>query len=93
MSVEDVALVHFGALTLPSVSGSRLWTVAGPYNWDDVLDQFRKLHPSRTIMPNFQSGKDLSNIDNSKATAILQELGRSGWMSLEASVESLVGRE
>lgn len=93
VSVEDTALVHLGALTLPSIVNSRLWTVSGTYNWDEVLDVFRKLHPSRKFMDNFQSGHDLTKIDNFKATEILKQLGHDRWTGLEESVERLVGRE
>ncbi|ORY90635.1 Nadph-dependent carbonyl reductase from Sporobolomyces Salmonicolor [Leucosporidium creatinivorum] len=93
VNAEDVALVHLGALTLPSVVSQRVWSVAEPYNWDQVLAIFRKLHPSRTFVEDFQDGHDLSQIDRSKATEVLRQLGREGWRGLSETLEAAVGRE
>lgn len=93
VNAEDTGRIHLGALTLPSVAGERLWAAAAPYNLDEILAIFRKLHPSRTFPEESYPSRDLSVIDVSKGLAVLQELGQPGWQSLEASIEQIVGRE
>lgn len=91
MNATDTALVHLGALILPSVVSQRLWTTSSAFNWDQILSIFRARFPQKQFLDNFQSAQDESTVDTSKATAILKELGAGDWKDLETSLWEAVG--
>ena len=62
VSVQDNARVHVAALVCKDVQDERLFTIAYPYNWNDILVVFRKLYPERKFMDDIPNlGRDLSN--------------------------------
>ncbi|KAI1116065.1 aldehyde reductase [Nemania sp. NC0429] len=87
VDVEDDALLHVAAVIHPGVESERIFAFAEPENGDLLLAILRKLYPGRKFPANFQSDKDLSNIVPIKrAEALLREMGKDGWTSLEESI-------
>ncbi|KII83962.1 hypothetical protein PLICRDRAFT_433447 [Plicaturopsis crispa FD-325 SS-3] len=93
VDVRDVARLHVAALTLPSTDapGYRLWGAAEPYTWSQIVSILRKLRPDRTNLPErfeWETAPNLSHVDNSRSSALLKELGRDRWISLEESLKA-----
>ncbi|GIJ91135.1 hypothetical protein Asppvi_010100 [Aspergillus pseudoviridinutans] len=88
VDVQDDALLHVAAAIHPGVQSERLFAFAKPVNGDTVLAILRKLYPSRSFPSNFQAEEDLSEIvPRKRAEALLREMGREGWTSLEESIK------
>ncbi|KII83927.1 hypothetical protein PLICRDRAFT_118805 [Plicaturopsis crispa FD-325 SS-3] len=92
VDVRDTARLHVAALTLESTGapGYRLWAAAEPFTFNRILATVRKLRPDRTDLPEsyaWDTEPNLSQIDNSRSTAILKEMGRDGWIPYEESVK------
>ncbi|GJC88565.1 aldehyde reductase 2 [Colletotrichum liriopes] len=88
VDVQDNALLHVAAAIHPGVQSERVFAFAEPVNADGVLAILRKLYPGRSFPPNFQAEEDLSDIvPRQRAEALLREMGRDGWTSLEESIK------
>lgn len=75
------------AAALPHVKDQRIFGFAGRFNWDQILDIFRKNEPEKKFVDNFSGGEDPHKIvPAAKAEQLLRDLGRPGWTSLEKSV-------
>ncbi|GAA5884024.1 hypothetical protein JCM6882_002106 [Rhodosporidiobolus microsporus] len=94
IAVTDTALLHLGALLLPSIPPQRLYGCAGSVNVNEYLDLFAKIDPSRKVPAKFEGmdGKDLSKYDTAGAVEILQKMkgNGEGWKSLEEAVRDCV---
>lgn len=87
IDVQDTARLHVAAAIHPDVVSERIFGFAEPQNGDTMLDILRKLYPAKTFPENFQAGQDLSEVlPRARAEALLQDMGRDGWTSLEDSV-------
>ncbi|KFY76595.1 hypothetical protein V499_03802 [Pseudogymnoascus sp. VKM F-103] len=87
IDVDDAGRLHVAAAILPGLEDQRIFGFAGRFNWDAVLDIFRRHFPGRTFPDNFSSGEDGSEIiPRGKAEQLLRDLGRPGWTSLEESI-------
>ncbi|KAJ9365721.1 cinnamoyl-CoA reductase [Paecilomyces variotii] len=87
VSVEDVAYLHIAALLHPDLKLERIFAMAAPFNWTDVVEIIRKLQPDNDKIPDppADEGRCLHEfLEAGKAEKLLQEFcGRSGWTSLE----------
>ncbi|TVY16361.1 NAD-dependent epimerase/dehydratase terH [Lachnellula arida] len=88
--VEDVALLHIGALTQEGVKNERLFGFGGAVNFNSWLDVFRKLGPS-TPGPEDDPAQlhDLSTIDGKTELNLLKYFGKAGWTNFDHSVRKL----
>lgn len=89
--VRDTARVHVAALLDPAVQNQRLFSMAKEFNWTDIIETLRQIHPNNQKIPDppANEGRDLS--DFSQASRKAQELlgsffGQSHWKSLEESL-------
>ena len=73
VDVRDNARLHVIALTDPECNGKRLFAFAEPFNRTDVLNVFRKLFPEKRFPDDKPVGKDLSQIPNEDAEALLKK--------------------
>ncbi|KAF3355348.1 hypothetical protein VDGD_05835 [Verticillium dahliae] len=88
VDVQDDALLHCAAALHPDVQSERVFAFAEPVNGDKVLAVLRKLYPSRSFPDNFRAEEDLTEIvPRKRAEALLRDMGREGWTSLEASIK------
>ncbi|KAL9941454.1 hypothetical protein ACHAQF_003640 [Verticillium nonalfalfae] len=88
VDVQDDALLHCAAVLHPDVQSERVFAFAEPVNGDKVLAVLRKLYPSRSFPDNFRAEEDLTDIaPRKRAEALLRDLGREGWTSLEESIK------
>lgn len=86
--MQDDGLLHVAAVIHPGVQSERIFAFAEPVNGDRVLAILRKLYPSRSFPANFQAEEDVSDIvPRKRAEALLREMGRHGWTSLEESIK------
>jgi hypothetical protein len=87
VSVEDVAQLHVAALLDPELESERIFAMAAPFNWSDVVGIMRKLQPHNSKIPDppANEGRSLHLfVGVEKAEQILREFcGRPGWTSLE----------
>jgi len=89
VDVRDTARLHVIALIDPSCNGHRLFAFAAPFNWNDVLAIFRKQNPSKTFAQDIEGlGRDLSEIPNDDAEALLKKHYGKGFTSLEEVLEA-----
>lgn len=88
VDVQDNALLHVAAAIHPGVESERVFAFAEAVNGDRILAILRQLYPDRAFPADFQSEKDLSDIvPRKRAEALLQDMGKGGWTSLEESVK------
>lgn len=73
VDVRDTARLHVIALTDPECNGQRLFAFAQPFNRTDVLNVYRKLFPDRKFPEDQPVGRDLSQIPNEDAEALLKK--------------------
>ncbi|KAH7247627.1 uncharacterized protein BKA55DRAFT_676928 [Fusarium redolens] len=87
VDVDDTGRLHVAVAVLPNLEDQRIFAFAGRFNWDTVLDIFRKHVPDRKFPDNFSGGVDGNEIlPRGKAEQLLRDLGRPGWTSLEESI-------
>ncbi|KAK5121073.1 hypothetical protein LTR85_005557 [Meristemomyces frigidus] len=87
IDVRDTAKLHVAALIDPSANGKRLFGFAAPYSWNDLLAILRKQNPDRQFIDDKEGeGKDLCQIPNGEAEALLRKHYGHGWTSLEESL-------
>ncbi|GAA5838677.1 hypothetical protein JCM11251_003260 [Rhodosporidiobolus azoricus] len=94
IAVTDTALLHLGALLLPSLTPQRLFGCGGSVNVNEYLDLFALIDPSRKVPDKFpgMDGKDLSIYDTKGAVEVLRRMKGSGtvWKELETAVRECV---
>ncbi|KID82316.1 aldehyde reductase II [Metarhizium guizhouense ARSEF 977] len=89
VDVQDTARLHVIGLLDPAVRDERLFAFAGPHNWTDVIQVFRRLCPQSKLPPAPENeGRDLSDVKPAKrAEQLLGDFfGLPGWTSLEDSL-------
>ncbi|KAJ7676881.1 NAD-P-binding protein [Mycena polygramma] len=87
INVVDTARLHVAALIDPSCNGKRIFAFAAPYNWNDVLAILRKQNPGREFMEDLPGlGRDLSQVPNHGAEALLRKHYQKGFTGLEETV-------
>ncbi|EMR66145.1 putative aldehyde reductase protein [Eutypa lata UCREL1] len=88
VDVQDDALLHVAAVVHPGVQSERIFAFAEPVNGDRILAILRKLYPNRSFPSSFKADEDLSDIvPRKRAEALLREMGRDGWTSMEESIK------
>ncbi|EFY97729.1 aldehyde reductase II [Metarhizium robertsii ARSEF 23] len=88
-NVNDTARLHVIGLLDPAVRDERLFAFAGPHNWTDVIQVFRRLCPQSKLPPAPENeGRDLSDVKPAKrAEQLLRDFfGLPGWTSLQDSL-------
>ncbi|KAK1975559.1 hypothetical protein LZ30DRAFT_605345 [Colletotrichum cereale] len=84
IDVQDDALLHVAAATLPDVKSERIFAFAHPFCWDDILEIFRKQYPDKTFPDNFSSEPYPAIIKpRDRAEELLKRLGKPGWTPFE----------
>ena len=84
INVQDNARVCVAALIYGDVQGERLFIFSAPYNWNDILDIFRKHYPDHKFVENIPDiPRDLSKVGNERAQEHPKRFGRPGWTSLD----------
>ncbi|KAJ7603330.1 NAD-P-binding protein [Mycena polygramma] len=87
IDVADCARLHVAALIDPSCNGKRIFAFAAPYNWNDIFAILRKQNPGREFIEDVPGqGRDLSQIPNQGAEALLMKHYRKGFTGLEETV-------
>lgn len=90
IDVEDVSLLHIGALVLSGVKSERLFGCAGRYTVNDFLRIFRTLYPDRGIMHDVDNvPHDLRKVPNERSADVLKKMGVPGWKCLEDCIGQL----
>ncbi|KAL4798024.1 hypothetical protein BDV19DRAFT_377234 [Aspergillus venezuelensis] len=89
--VEDVALLHIGALTQEEVKNKRLLAFAGKFNFNSWLEVFRKQDPSKAWPEDDPTQSwDTRTVDGKTELEILKRFGKDGWTSFEDSVKKVL---
>jgi nucleoside-diphosphate-sugar epimerase len=90
VSIRDIARLHVIAALHPDVSGERLFGHAKPYNWNRVLQFYRKKFPQRTFVDDFPGlGRDLAVIEGrERSVELLREMtgNEDGFESFDEAV-------
>jgi len=92
VDVQDCARLHVAALLHQEISGERIFAWASPFNWNVVLAEFRKLFPERKFIDDVPGlWDDLAIVGPARrAEALLREMGRPGFTTLEESLKMTV---
>ena len=90
VDVRDTARLHVIALIDPECNGERIFAFAAPFNPNDVLAILRKRFPSKSFLADAELGRDLSQIPNEDAEALLKKHYGKGWTTLEETIEANV---
>ncbi|CRG91398.1 Aldehyde reductase 2 [Talaromyces islandicus] len=92
IDVKDLARIHAVALLDPKVQSERIFGMAYPFTWKEIISVLRELRPSngKLVNPPEDEPKDLSNVLPSKrAKDLLRSFfGQSDWTELRESLES-----
>ncbi|KAJ6475923.1 NAD-P-binding protein [Mycena vitilis] len=87
INVVDTARLHVAALIDPSCNGKRIFAFAATYNWNDILAILRRQNPGREFMEDLPGmGRDLSQVPNQAAEALLKKHYQKGFTGLEETV-------
>ncbi|KAJ6457403.1 NAD-P-binding protein [Mycena vitilis] len=87
INVVDTARLHVAALIDPACNGKRIFAFGATYNWNDVLAVLRKQNPGREFIEDVPGlGRDLSEIPNQSAEALLKKHYQKGFTGLEETV-------
>ncbi|KAJ6445438.1 aldehyde reductase [Purpureocillium lavendulum] len=88
IDVQDTARLHVAALLHPEVREERVFAYAGPYTWRTIQQVMQTLYPQRSFAPDVAAAAlDGSVVPGmARAEALLREMGRDGWTSLEDCV-------
>ncbi|KAI6758306.1 hypothetical protein HG530_010546 [Fusarium avenaceum] len=91
IDVDDTGRLHVATALFGHLEDQRIFGFAGHFNWDSILDIFRKNYPDRKFPDNFSGGRDANEIKPvDKAEQLLKDMGRPGWTSLEDSILATV---
>jgi hypothetical protein len=70
--VQDNARVHVAALGCKDVENEWLFTLARPFNWNEILPILRNLYYRRKFIDIVEVGHDLSTVTNERAEQLLK---------------------
>lgn len=87
MSVKDAAYLHIAALLHPDIKSERIFAMAAPFNWTEVVEIIRKIQPDNHKIPSppADEGRCLHEfVEAGRGEKLLQGFcGQPGWTSLE----------
>ncbi|CAO2651801.1 Nn.00g000840.m01.CDS01 [Neocucurbitaria sp. VM-36] len=87
VDVEDTALLHVAVLTQQDVQNERIMAMSCRYEWNEVLDIFRKIAPDHTFPEKLDEILDSGTVDNNRAEELLRRVkDGKGWTPLEDSI-------
>jgi len=90
VSVDDIALLHVGALTLAGISNERLIGSAVRVSWNEVLAIFRKNFPQKEFyddIPGAETPSRESIYETANSLEVLKRMGKeTGWTSFEQAL-------
>jgi hypothetical protein len=88
VDVQDTARLHLAALLHPEIQNERIFAYATPYTWRGIQMLIQNLYPGKTFVPVIpEVATERSEIVMApRAEALLKEMGRGGWTTLEESV-------
>ncbi|GKT55758.1 NAD dependent epimerase/dehydratase [Colletotrichum tofieldiae] len=88
VDVQDTARLHVAGAVLPNVRNERIFAWAEPFNFDAVLEILRNQFPGKHFTDNFHHYQELSTAFEvqSRATQLLKQLGRDGFVPLKQSI-------
>ncbi|KAH0423424.1 aldehyde reductase [Colletotrichum camelliae] len=79
--------LHVAGAILEHVKDQRIFGLAHTFNWDLILEIFRKNEPGKKFPENFSGELSQHPVEaRDKAEQLLRELGRPGWTPLEESI-------
>ena len=91
IDVVDCARLHLIALVDGSLDKERILAFYKPWNWNVILDRFRKLFPDRSFPANRELGEDLSEVDNALGAELLRKwYGQDGYTDFDESLRKQV---
>ncbi|KAF3386219.1 hypothetical protein F1880_000860 [Penicillium rolfsii] len=87
VNVKDAAYLHFAALLHPDIRSERIFAMAAPFNWTEVVELIRKIQPNnhKILNPPADEGHCLHEfVEPGRGEKLLREFcGQPGWTSLE----------
>ncbi|KAL7779697.1 hypothetical protein CFE70_009713 [Pyrenophora teres f. teres 0-1] len=90
ISTEDDALLHVSALIHSDVDSERLFGFAEPWNYNQMMDIWRKQYPERKFGDNIEGmGVDRMKVPNERTEEVLRWVKGAGWDSLEQSLKQM----
>lgn len=90
--MEDTARLHVLAMTHPKVTNERLFGVAEIFDFNMVLESFRRLYPKKTFHENFPSpGQNLSVFEGrERSDELLKGFSGRGFLTLDECIAANV---
>lgn len=90
ISPVDTALLHVSALIHSDVNSERLFGFAETWNFNQLLESFRKRYPERKFPNSVENmGVDLMKVPNQRAEEVLRWVKGGGWDELEESLVTM----
>ncbi|KAL2133420.1 hypothetical protein VTI74DRAFT_2421 [Chaetomium olivicolor] len=88
IDVQDTARLHVAALIHPDVRGERIFAYGKPFTWRGVQRVIQRLYPDKSFARDVKDAElNTSEILPAvRAEALLQDMGRPGWTSMDESV-------
>ncbi|KAF2191212.1 NAD(P)-binding protein [Zopfia rhizophila CBS 207.26] len=86
----DDAVIHVAALIYDDVKNERIFAFAEPFDWNQILNIYRKLYPDRKFVDDVEGLKvDKCKVPNQRALELLKRVKGSGWTGLEESLKEM----
>ena len=90
IGLNDVGLLHLGALTLEDVKGERLIGLIEPITYNDVVEVLMKLDPSKKFDKAPEGEKCVATVDLARSKEVLKALGKDNFDSLETAISQCI---
>lgn len=87
VDVEDNALLHLAALTMPDVQNERVIAIADRFTYNDMLDMMARYDPQKKLPEKLENQPPVcTEFDTKRSLELLGRYGRSGFIPVEESV-------
>lgn len=92
VDVEDTALLHLAALTLPGVENERVFGIAEKFCYNDILAIFKKVCPGRKFLEHVDEVPDIGTVETiARSEELLKRVGKAeGFSTLEEGVSKWI---
>jgi nucleoside-diphosphate-sugar epimerase len=92
INVEDLALLHVGAVLDPELVNERLLAYFRPYNFNDVIEEMHKIDSQRGLPAKMDDpGQTLDTEVRLRSLEVIRRMGRDGFKPFDQTIAENIG--